>query len=222
MILTASRKIRGWESSARRELAPSPSPPLQVRPALLRKTLMQTQIVTHTQPQTCLLTVRLVGRAEAERVRTGRNGQSGSGFGITASPGLYKLDPRAEPGGCEWLLATLAVIAIDHRIVIESGVFSLELESVLQRQSLVLMMSAKSDHHQPASKPLQNSQAGLPPYTRSSTTRILQSPPWEWSRCVPRPRQSQSLQEMVWSQMSSRCPAIKEIAYILHSRLSVD
>ena len=28
-----------------------PPPPFAVRPALLRKTLMQTQIVTHTQPQ---------------------------------------------------------------------------------------------------------------------------------------------------------------------------
>lgn len=72
---------------------------------------------------------------------------------MTASPGLYKLDPRADPGGCEWLLATLAVTAIDHRIVIESGVFCLNdpagflaLTFVLQSQPVVLMTSADSVH----------------------------------------------------------------------------
>lgn len=39
-----------WEFSARAE-GGAVSPRLQVRPALLRKTLMQTQIVTHTQHQ---------------------------------------------------------------------------------------------------------------------------------------------------------------------------
>lgn len=49
--IDGEKKDQGWEFSARRETAPSAPPPLQVRPALLRKTLMQTQIVTHTQAQ---------------------------------------------------------------------------------------------------------------------------------------------------------------------------
>lgn len=58
--------------------------PLQVRPALLRKTLMQTQVVTRTQPRASL--PGLVGRFEESRVSY--NTQSS---GMPTSSGLHQV-----------------------------------------------------------------------------------------------------------------------------------
>lgn len=67
-------------------------PPLQVRPALLRKTLMQTQIVTHTQPQAqaSLPTVRFGSLVGLKQLESGHDRPGQSSTGMPASPGLYK------------------------------------------------------------------------------------------------------------------------------------
>lgn len=145
MILTASRKIRGGNSlrgGSWRRL----SPPFAGQAGFVAEDL-DADPDRHPHAAT-----NLSLNGSARWSSSGKTSQDITKWAVriglwrtTASPGLYKLDPRAEPGGCEWLLATLAVIAIDHRIVIESRVFCLNnadgflaLVFVLQSQPVVL------------------------------------------------------------------------------------